>query len=160
MQRSLNRTHIAEGVASFEGIVEVLAFIEDARKAITSQHLRAENLGPEVFDLLALAEEPMAANVEPIATGCDGPRDAADEVWIALNHCDWYIRSSQLVRCGQARRTCAHDHNLLFVRHLHSPPSTDSIRSRTHGSQARTLTRPRTRTRSRTSVRLIFTQSN
>ena len=87
----LEGTHVEQRIGGPERIVEVLAIVVDAREPVAGQHLIAQNLRPEILDLLTFGEEAMAADIEAIATVLDRAGNAANEVRILLDYRYWNI---------------------------------------------------------------------
>src|SRR5262249_41692223 len=74
----LDDAELAQRLAGLERVGEELAAVIDARGPRPLEHVVGEDLGPEVFHLLPLGEEAVAADVEvePLVAGRAG--DAAD----------------------------------------------------------------------------------
>src|SRR5262245_13368529 len=63
----LDGAEVPERVDRLDGVSEEAAAIVDAGKPAAAEHLVAEDLGPQGLDLLVLGEEPVTADVEPVA---------------------------------------------------------------------------------------------
>src|SRR5439155_25034695 len=79
------------------------------------EHLLAQDLCPEVFDLLVLGEEAVAADVEAVAVVLDRARDPAHVVVVLLQHRGGQAAARQLVSGGQPGRSATQDHDLVAV---------------------------------------------
>src|SRR5581483_8877026 len=75
---------LREGVERLERVVEELAVVVDPAEPVAGDQLVAEDLPPEPVDLLALREEPVAADVEAVALVHVRPADPADEPRLGL----------------------------------------------------------------------------
>src|SRR5437879_9372462 len=71
-QDGLDRTEVPERVDRLDRIREEPAAVVDTREAAAGQHLRTEDLRPQVLDLFVLGEEPVTADIEPVAFVLDG----------------------------------------------------------------------------------------
>src|SRR5207245_7217256 len=111
----LRRPDGPERCGRFERLRRLASSVVDARKAIAGQHLRAEDLGPEVFDLLVLGEEPVAADVEAVALVLHGASQPAHVGRVLLDHRGRYVVLHQLVSRGQPGRAGADYHNVLVA---------------------------------------------
>src|SRR5882672_12504301 len=103
-----NRPEVPERVGSLDRISEKASAVIDPRQAPPVQHLVAEDLGPEVFDLLVLGEEAVTADVEAIALVLDGPGQAAHLHWVLFQDGDRDVVLEELVRGGQPGGARAH----------------------------------------------------
>src|SRR5437016_7298574 len=112
-QDGLDRTEVPERVDGLYRVREEPAAVVDARKAAASQHLRAEDLRPQVLDLFVLGEEPVTADVEPVALVLDGAGQPAHLLRVLLDHRDRHVALEQLVRGGQTSGPRAHDDDVL-----------------------------------------------
>ena len=90
--------------------MEELAVVVDAAEPRPRDELIAEDLAPDAVDLVALGEEAVAADVEPIALVLVGPADPADQVRVRLERDARVAVPGQLVGRGQPGRTRAGDH--------------------------------------------------
>ncbi len=103
------RPQVPERVGGFDRIGEEASPVIDAREPPAGQHLVAEDLGPQVFDLLVLGEEPVAADVESITLVLDGAGQTAYLPGILLEDRDRDVVLEKLVGGSQPRRARAHD---------------------------------------------------
>src|SRR5436190_11722195 len=62
--RELERPELTDDVARVERVVQEATAVVDPRQAATDEELVTQDLVPEAFDLGALGEEPMPAQVE------------------------------------------------------------------------------------------------
>src|SRR2546428_2390549 len=111
----LHRAEVPEGVGRLERIREIPTPVVDSRQAIAREHLRAQDLSPEIFDLLVLVEEPVAADVESVALVLDCARKATDVRRVLLDHGGRQAVLHELVRSRQPGRAAADDHNVLMT---------------------------------------------
>jgi len=111
----LQRPQVPERVGCLERIREIASSVVDTRKAVPRQHLRAEDLGPEVFDLLVLGEEPVASDVEPVALVLDRASQPAHVGRVFFDHRGRDVVLHQLIGRGQPGRAGADDHNVLVA---------------------------------------------
>ena len=102
----LDRAELAHDVHAVERVLEELAVPEDPRLARALQELLLHDLVPELVDLVALGEEAVAAEVEPVAVADLGLGDAADLV-LRLEHDHGHATLREQVAGGQARRATA-----------------------------------------------------
>ena len=79
---------LEERLRRLERIAEEFPPVKNARGARPDKEVVAEQLGPEILDLLRLREEAMPADVEVESLVARGARDAADVLRIALQHGD------------------------------------------------------------------------
>ena len=89
--------------------MEELAVVVDPAHPLAGDELVAEDLAPERVDLIALGEESVAADIEPIAFVLVGPADPADECWLGLEDDAGGTVAGQLVGGGEAGGTGAGD---------------------------------------------------
>ena len=112
---SLDRAQVPKGVHSLDRVSEEPAAVVDAREPAPVQQLGAEDLRPQLLDLVVLGEEAVAADVEPVAVVLDRAGQPSDLPGVALDHRDRDAALHQLVGGGQPGRARAHDHDVLVV---------------------------------------------
>src|SRR5258708_2696491 len=108
----LDRTQVPQRVGRLDRICEEATAVVDARQPAPGQHLVAEDLRPQVFDLLVLREEPVAADVEPVALVLDGSSQASNLPGILLEDRDRDVVLEKLIGGSKPCRAGAHDDNV------------------------------------------------
>src|SRR5205823_13846221 len=93
--------------------MEELAVVVDAAEPRPGQELLAQDLAPEPVDLVALGEEAVPADIEPIALVLVGPADAPDHPGIGFEDDAGLAVLAQLVRGGQAGRSAAGNNRFI-----------------------------------------------
>ncbi len=111
----LDRSQVPERVGGFDRIGEVAAAVVDPRQPAASQHLRAEDLRPQVLDLLVFGEETMATDVEAVALVLDRASKTAHVRGVLLDHSGRDVVLHQLVGGGQTRGAGADDHDVVVA---------------------------------------------
>src|SRR5258708_31607835 len=109
---SLDRTQVPQRVGRRDGIREEATAVVDAGQPAPSQHLVAKDLRPQVFDLLVLGEEPVAADVEPVALVLDGASQASYLLGVLLEDRDRDVVLEKLIGGSQPSGARAHDGNV------------------------------------------------
>src|SRR5919199_6086784 len=127
--RRFERAELRQRLRSFQRIREVLAAVVDARRAGPHQQIVAEDLGPEILDLLRFGEEAMPPDIEVEALVGLRPRDAADVPWIALEDSDGDEALAEQVRRSQAGGPGADDRDVIADAHGAPPSATVASRS-------------------------------
>ena len=104
----LERADLGEDVARAQRVLDEATPPVDPREPWPDQQLLPQKLLPEVFDLLALGEEAVAAEVEAVAVAKDGAGEAADlPLGLEDDHRDVPLR--QPVGGGEPGRTGPED---------------------------------------------------
>src|SRR5258708_3700907 len=108
----LDRSQVPQRVSRLDRICEEATAVVDARQPAPGQHLVAEDLRPQVFDLLVLGEEPVAADVEPVALVLDGASQASYLLGVLLEDRDRDVVLEKLIGGSQPSGAGAHDDNV------------------------------------------------
>ncbi len=90
--------------------MEELAVVVDPAHPRAGDELVAQDLAPDLVDLVALGEEAVAADVEPIALVLVGPADAADQLGVGFEDDAGVAVLGQLIGGRQPGRAAAGDH--------------------------------------------------
>ena len=93
--------------------MEELAVVVDPAHPRAGDELVAQDLAPDRVDLVALGEEPVAADVEAIPLVLVGPADPADQPGVGFEHHAGAAVLAQLVGSRQPRRTAAGNHRAM-----------------------------------------------
>ena len=89
-------------------IIEVLSVVVDPGQAWALQELRPEHLLPHPFDLLQFREEPVTAEVEPVAVELDRLRNATHGP-VGFEDCSRATAPGESVGRGQPGRAGSED---------------------------------------------------
>ena len=77
-EEALEEAEVADGVRNLEGVLVKFVAVKNAGEARDLEHRLVHHFGPEALHILALGEESVAADVDPIVAPAVGARDAAD----------------------------------------------------------------------------------
>src|SRR5713101_303804 len=97
----LDRSQVPQRVGRLDWIGEVPAAVVDPRQPAASQHLRAEDLRPQVLNLLVLGEETVTTDVEAVALVLDRASKTANVRGVLLDHGGRDVVLHQRVGGGQ-----------------------------------------------------------
>src|SRR6266853_1427185 len=111
--RRLVRPQVQEGVRGLDRVVEELPPVHDPRQPRHLTDLVAQDLGPEGFDLGALGEKPMRADVEAATHELERAGDPSYLPGILLHHRHRRPVPGQLVGGRQPGGPGAHHHHVL-----------------------------------------------